>query len=241
VEAEDLKQCQEILAYEFSDISLLEKALTHASVAVTRVESNERMEFLGDAVLGLVVVEDLYRRYDDLMEGEMTKIKSLVVSREMCAQISDETGLSGCIHHGKGLAGRSGLPMSICAAVLESVIGAIYLDGGMDPARQFILRLVQPHIEEAIDDQHKRNYKSLMQQHAQRKWNTTPAYLLLDEKGPDHSKCFEVAVSISGRHYASAWGKNKKEAEQKAALLALRDMGVITEAEAEEALGEDLD
>ena len=113
------------------------------------------------------------------------------------------------------------MPMSVSAAVFEAIIGAVYIDGGLESARQLVLTHVRPHIEAVLADTYLQNYKSLLQQHAQRRWGKTPDYLLLDEKGPDHSKCFEVAVVIDGRHYPSAWGKNKKEAEQKAAKEAL--------------------
>ncbi len=222
-----LDDAQQLIGYHFKDLSLLETALTHASVANTRLESNERLEFLGDAVLGMVVVHDLYERYPDLLEGEMTKIKSTVVSRQTCARISEQMGLCQSIVTGKGMARPRGVPRSVAAAAFEAVIGAIFLDGGIDNARQFIIRHAVKHIEEAFANEHQDNFKSMLQQHAQRKWNTTPDYRLLDEKGPDHSKCFEVAVVIDGRHFPSAWGVNKKEAEQVAAYKALAELGLV--------------
>lgn len=224
---EILEQCQQIIGYRFEDLELLSQALTHASTANTRLESNERLEFLGDSVLGLTVCDELYRTCSDLHEGEMTKIKSSVVSRQTCAVVADELGISKLLFLGKGMPMRNGLPMSVSGAVFEAIIGAIYVDGGFEPARRFILEHVTPHIEEALANQHQKNYKSLLQQHIQRRLGVAPEYRLLDEKGPDHSKCFEVAAFANGRHFPSAWGKNKKQAEQEAARLALEDLGLL--------------
>ena len=223
-----IARCQELIGYRFSDPSLLSQALTHASVAPTRLASNERLEFLGDAVLGLVVCQELYEQQAELQEGEMTKIKSVVVSRRTCACVADETGIGQLLRLGKGMnRADDDVPTSVLAAVFESIIGAIYLDGGLAAAAAFILRHLRSYIAETFADQHGRNYKAMLQQHLQQAWSTTPDYKLLDEKGPDHSKCFEVAVSAGGRFFPSAWGRNKKEAEQKAAREALRDMGLL--------------
>ncbi|HUS46805.1 MAG TPA: ribonuclease III [Phycisphaerae bacterium] len=227
MEAGALQHCQALIGYNFSNPDLLQLALTHASVALTRTESNERLEFLGDAVLGLAVCHELYSSQKDLLEGDMTKIKSAVVSRQTCANIAEETGISELVETGKGMTDQAGLPMSVMAAVFEAIVGAIYLDGGLEPAMRFILRHARPHIDEALTDEHQRNYKSALQQHAQRLYNTMPQYLVLDEKGPDHNKAFEVAVVINGRSFSSAWGKSKKEAEQEAARKALMELGLL--------------
>jgi ribonuclease-3 len=231
VDLSAIERCQKLIGYSFQSPELLALALTHASVATTRVESNERMEFLGDAVLGVVVCQELYERYEDLLEGQMTKIKSAVVSRRTCAVIAEEKGIAELLFLGKGMPRPDRLPQSVAAAVFEAIIGAVYLDGGLEAARRFIIDAVGPFIDEAFETEHQRNYKSLLQQHSQRRWGTTPDYQLLDEKGPDHSKCFEVAVSIGGRHFSSAWGMSKKDAEQEAARRALRELGLM-EAEA---------
>jgi len=228
VKSETLQTCQDLIGYEFRDAQLLALALTHASVAATRTESNERLEFLGDAVLGVTVCHDLYERDPALQEGEMTKIKSSVVSRQTCAAVAEELGLCDLLHLGKGVARRDGLPQSVAAAVFETIIGAIYLDGGLDAARPFILRSVAAHIDEALATEHQQNYKSILQQYAQRRWSRTPEYHLLDEKGPDHSKAFEIAVTVEGQIFPSAWGTTKKEAEQRAALRALEALGILS-------------
>lgn len=227
VDANTLESCQKILDYEFVDPSLLELALTHSSVAPTRGLSNERLEFLGDAVLGLVVCHDLFMKNEDLQEGDMTKIKSLVVSRFVCAKIAEESGITRLLSLGRGLQGPGGVPQSISAGVLEAIIGAVFLDGGLEPARKFILDQMRSYLNDAIASEHQLNYKSMLQQHVQRNWGATPEYLVLDEKGPDHSKCFEIAVNINGRHFPSAWGKNKKDAEQEAARKALVDLNIL--------------
>ncbi len=226
---EALERCQQAIDYRFKDPSLLASALTHASVAPNRLESNERMEFFGDSVLGVVVCEYLYNTYPDYLEGSLTKIKSAVVSGRTCAVISEELGLDECLFLGNGISMRSKLPMSVTAAVFESLIAAMHLDAGFDHTRAFILRCMIPHIEAAAASDHQQNFKSQLQQHSQRELAATPTYELLDEKGPDHSKCFEIAVRIAGRRFAGAWGPSKKEAEQKAAYSALVELSLIVE------------
>jgi len=241
VDESTLQQCEELMGYHFNDSGLLALSLTHASVAPTRVQSNERMEFLGDAVLGLVVCSTLYERHCDLMEGEMTRIKSAVVSRQTCAAVAEKLGLGPSLLLGKGMSASSGLPPSVAAALFEAVIGAIYLDGGLEPAREFILRCITQHLDAALLDEHQRNYKSLLQQFSQRRWSRTPEYQVLDEKGPDHSKCFEISVSIDGRNFPSAWGKNKKEAEQLAAKRALDELQQNPKETSPPPLGDDVE
>jgi ribonuclease-3 len=221
-----IDQAATVLDYRFGDVSLLNEALTHASSAGDRLQSNERMEFLGDAILGFVVCEHLYYNYPDLLEGELTKIKSAVVSRRVCAKISDATGLAELLNLGKGMEGRPGVPHSVAAAVFESVVAAIYLDGGIEPTRQFILNHLKPYIDEAATSAHQQNFKSVLQQYAQKALPDTPSYVLLKETGPDHAKAFQVCVEMSGHRHGAAWASSKKEAEQKAALVALADLGL---------------
>lgn len=219
-DTEALAGCQEVIGYRFQNLDLLREALTHASGANHRLVSNERMEFLGDAILGAIVCEMLYRQFPDYLEGDMTRIKSVVVSRRTCAKISEELGIDEFLIIGKGMGSHDQTPSSMLADVLESLIGAIYLDGGMDAARSFIVRHIEPEID-AAEGQGGANHKSHLQQVSQRRFGETPSYLLLDEKGPDHSKCFKMAARIGARCYAPAWGRNKKDAEQHAALNAL--------------------
>lgn len=230
------ERAEAILGYRFINHQLLRESLTHASIADSRLQSNERMEFLGDAVLDLIICEELYRRFPNYLEGELTKLKSAVVSRRTCAEIARETGLHNLLLIGKGIASRERMPPSLAAAVYESVVAAIYLDGGFEPAREYVLRTMRPKIDALSSNDHQHNYKAMLQQHAQRLLGATPNYELLDEKGPDHSKCFEVCVEIAGRRFTGAWGPNKKMAEQKAALRALEELGVLDERAVEDAI-----
>jgi ribonuclease-3 len=216
-----LDRCQEVIDYTFRSPDLLREALTHASGANHRLSSNERLEFLGDAILGAVVCDLLFRKYPDYQEGELTRIKSIVVSRRTCTKISAMLGIDEYLFMGKGMGTHERTPPSVLADVFESLIGAIFLDGGMEAAREFIVRHLEPEIDAAVDGQGGINYKSNLQQVAQREFGETPTYILLDEKGPDHSKCFKISALIGRQHYAPAWGRNKKDAEQRAALNAL--------------------
>jgi ribonuclease-3 len=227
LESHVLDACQERIAYRFKNPALLASAMTHASSADIRQNSNERLEFLGDAVLGLVVCSTLYELLPDAMEGEMTKIKSAVVSRRACARVADTLRLTEVLQCGQGMEVGEAMPRSLAAAALEALIAAVYLDGGFEAAREFICRHLAPEIERAARSDHQFNFKSQLQQYAQRALGQTPAYTMLDEQGPDHSKCFEIAVSIGHRHFPSAWGPSKKEAEQKAAWLALAALGQL--------------
>lgn len=220
-EAEVLEECQRAIGYQFRKLALLRAALTHASGADTRLSSNERLEFLGDAVLGIVTCEQLYLRFPEYQEGDLTKIKSVVVSRRTCARISKKLNLGDFLFLGKGMHTQAAVPASLLADVFESLIGAIYLDGGLEPVQRFILQYLEPEIDEVAGGAHGGNFKSVLQQVAQRECGATPQYHMLDEKGPDHSKCFKIAAVIGHRTFASAWGRNKKEAEQKAARNAL--------------------
>jgi len=225
------QRAQKLLGHTFKDPELLREAFTHASSASERARSNERLEFLGDAVLGMVVCERLFRDYPKLLEGDMTKIKSVAVSRRTCAKIASEIGLDEFLKLGSGMPANADMPSSLSAAVLESVVGALYIDGGLEAARAFI----EPHfadtIERAAVSGHQQNFKSVLQQHAQDALGVTPTYSLLDEKGPDHAKAFEVSVQIGATHYESSWGASKKQAEQQAALNALIALGVAVQNE----------
>jgi ribonuclease-3 len=156
-------------------------------------------------------------------------MKSMLVSRGTCARVARQLGLSKFLKIGKGMAGSQSLAHSLAAGVLEALIAAIYLDGGFEPAKNFILHNFDSLIQKADAEQVQGNFKSLLQQYSQQHFNATPVYELMDEKGPDHNKCFEIQAVIGERRFTSAWGTNKKEAEQKAALNALVELGVITD------------
>src|SRR5215469_8441949 len=232
------QRAEKVLGYSFQNLDLLKESLTHASIADNRLNSNERMEFLGDAVLDLIICEALYQKFPEYQEGDLTKVKSAVVSRRTCAEVANETGLTDLLIIGKGISSRNAMPSSLAAAVYESIVAALYLDGGFETVKQYVLRTMTPKLEEIASNSHQQNYKAVLQQHAQKILGATPIYELLDEKGPDHSKCFEVCVTIDGRRFTSAWGPNKKMAEQKAALLALEDLGVFDSKEVDQAIDE---
>ncbi len=227
-------RAQQVLGYRFRDLDLLDLALRHASISDSRLDSNERLEFLGDAILGMIVCERIFLRFPNYLEGEMTKIKSLAVSRRVCAKVAIDLGLDQLIVVGKGMMTQSRLPQSLAAAVLESVIAAIYLDGGMGSVRAFIEPLLDPLLDDAVCSGHQHNFKSVLQQHAQRTLGTSPNYRILDEKGPDHAKAFHIGVELDGRRFEPCWGQSKKSAEQHAALNALTALGLIEKNEAGE-------
>src|SRR5262249_14344672 len=149
---------------------------------------------------------------------------SVVVSRQTCAKISQNLGIDEFLVLGKGMGSHVETPPSVLADVFESLIGAIYLDGGMEAAERFIIRHIEAEVDLAVGGQGGLNYKSKLQQFAQRQFGETPTYLLLDEKGPDHSKCFKISAQIGRQRYAPAWGRNKKDAEQRAAMNALSQL-----------------
>ena len=228
---ETLEQCQQVIGYHFDNLDLLKTALSHSSVCDQKVDSNERLEFLGDAVLDIVICEELYRRFPEYLEGDLTILKSSIVSGRSCARVAQKLQIEPFLHVGKGITKRRELPDSLTAAMIEAIIGAIYLDTGLDSASEFILKQFEPIIELASEDQYHQDYKSMLQHHAQAELGISLSYELLDEKGPDHSKAFEIGVSmiIDGktRRFTPAWGISKKEAEQKAAKRALEELGLL--------------
>ena len=186
--ADRLERCQEIIGYRFNDPALLRSALTHASGAQHRLASNERLEFLGDAILGAIVCERLFEQFPHLLEGHLTKIKSVVVSRQTCAKMSAALGLEEMLIVGRGISSGRLVPNSLLADVFESLVAAIYLDGGIAATRAFVERTVQPEIDLTASGSFDENFKSLLQQVVQRDFGDTPTYQLLDEQGPDHDK-----------------------------------------------------
>ena len=225
------EQCQEVIGYQFDDPDLLDVALSHSSICDQKVNSNERLEFLGDAVLDIVICEELYRKFPEYLEGDLTILKSAIVSGKSCARVAHELEIEAFLHVGKGITKRRKLPDSLTAAMVEAIIGAIYLDGGLEKARDFILKQFEPIIELTSDDQYQQDHKSMLQQHAQAQLGSALNYELLDEKGPDHAKAFEIGVSMildgKTRRFTPAWGISKKEAEQKAAKTALEELGLL--------------
>ena len=220
-----LDQCEERIGYRFRDRDLLLRSLTHSSCASTRLDSNERLEFLGDAVLGLVICEYLFQAFPERREGQLTQQKSHLVSRLVCAQVGDRLKVDELILVGKGL---QAIPPSLRAAVIESIVAAVYLDGGFEVAREFIERAFRPELENCSEVDAE-NYKSLLQELTQRGGNPVPGYSILDQRGPDHAREFYVAVTVGEHTFEPAWGRSKKEAEQKAAMNALECLRLTAE------------
>lgn len=226
---DQLSECERAIGYVFSNRDVLKHSLTHSSIAPTRGQSNERLEFLGDAIMGAAVCEYLFETYPEYSEGELTRIKSAVVSRQTCAKMSNRLKMDRFLLLGKGLAIHERIPSSVLAAVFEAIIAAIYLDGGWGAAKKFVMDTLREEVARVGKTTHGQNYKSQLQQVAQKNFGETPAYRMLDEKGPDHAKCFQIAASIGSRFFPAAWGTSKKEAEQNAAQNALESIEEVVE------------
>jgi ribonuclease-3 len=225
---EQLARLQERLGHRFEDPELLVRALTHRSYANEQGTGadNEVLEFLGDAVLGLIVSDLLCSEHPDLSEGQMSKLKSYLVSAETLGRLADEFGLGSYILLGRGEEKTEGRnKSSILANAFEAVIAAIYSDGGLMKARSFVLSVVGPLLEEAEEEPGGtpvRDFKSTLQEHVQAAGLPLPEYLVVQEDGPDHAKVFHVEVRIGEGGSACGTGRTKKRAEQRAARELLR-------------------
>ncbi len=222
------------LGYEFRDRTLLGNALLHRShIHVTgqdREQSNERLEFLGDAVLGLVANEELYHRYPDRSEGDLTKMKSLLVCGAHLSEVAIEFDLGANIRMSRSEAATGGRQRSsILADTTEALIGAVYLDGGLSPAREVIKRLVLKSADDVLERRSLRNYKSRLQELIQSRYKSPPRYKVVKVAGPDHNRVFQVSVSFNGEVLGLGEGRNKKTAEQQAARLALEKLDLDPE------------
>jgi ribonuclease-3 len=214
------------LGHHFSDPSLLDNALLHRSHAFvvrnTREDSNERLEFLGDAVLGLVVNDYLYQRYDDCSEGDLTKMKSLLVCRSRLAEVATSLDLGDHIRMSRSEAATGGRRRSsILADTTEAVIGAIYLDGGLAAAQRMISRCLLSNCDQILARRGQDNHKSCLQELIQGRFKNPPRYRVASAAGPDHARVFKVSVTFNGRLLGQGEGPNKKTAEQEAARQAL--------------------
>jgi ribonuclease-3 len=218
--AERLADLERIIGHDFADRGILVEALSHASTRQEGLGSNERMEFLGDAVLGFLVSDHLYREHPELQEGELTARRMQVVSRNWLWKIGEALRIDEFVAIGKGLSQSGGSSRRMLADAVEALLGAVYLDGGVEPARQFVVRHVLNRDADP-DNGQRSDYKSQLQHHAQRHQLGLPTYLVLEESGPEHAKVFTVRVELAGRTFAAATGRNKKEAERRAARLAL--------------------
>lgn len=220
-----VRRAEEIIGYSFRDPDLLRLALTHRSIVSTDQEiseSNERLEFLGDSVLGLVIADQLYVDHPELSEGDLTKTKAMLVNETTLATVGRETGLNTCIHLSPEEARSGGHDRaSIIADAFESIIGAAYRDGGLATARDIVLRLIYIHRERIESDESQRNCKGELLELIQGRGEGMPRYDVISERGPDHEKEFHVVVTVGGEKVGEGVGLSKKEAEQKAAAMAL--------------------
>jgi len=223
---EKLVECQKKIDYFFDNIKLLEKALTHTSFKTIYTPSNERLEFLGDAILGMVISEYLFKKFPDYSEGTLTKIKSVVVSRATLAKIGIEMDLKKFISVGKGLMATRSFPKSLIANVFEAIIAAVYLDSSFKTAYDFTLRCLKNEIDIVCNNKHEKNYKSILQHYCQRQNGHIPRYKIIKQSGPDHDKTFEVITLINKVEHCTGLGNNKKEAEQIAARKTLEFLDV---------------
>lgn len=227
---EQLDLLQDRLGHRFVDPQLLVRALTHRSYANEQGTGadNEVLEFLGDAVLGLIVSDLLCSEHPELSEGQMSKLKSYLVSAETLGRLADEFGLGSYILLGRGEEKTEGRnKSSILANAFEAVIAALYSDGGLSRARSFVLELMGPLLEEAEDDPGGapvRDFKSTLQEHVQAAGLPLPEYLVVEEEGPDHAKVFHVEVRIGEGASSRGTGRTKKRAEQRAARELLREL-----------------
>ena len=212
---------QERIGYLFNNPSLLERALTHPSSTPHAHCDNERMEFLGDSVVNLCVSQSLYERYPQWSEGDLTKVKSCVVSTNGLAYAAQLIGLRDVSRFGKGLPPSAPLPPSVHANLFEAVTAAVYLDGGLEHARAFVLRILGHEMKACAENGGDPNPKSALQHSAQKIYGATPHYSIVGASGPDHGKTFEVCCHVGKRVFPVGTGKSKKEAEQDAARRAL--------------------
>ncbi len=227
---------QTIIDYQFQDIGLLIRSLKHRSYVYFKeedgIDSNERLEFLGDAVLNLVVTEYLHQNFPQKREGELTQIKSLMVSKTILARKARKINLGAYVllsPEEEASGGRE--RTSIISDAYEALLGAIYTDGGLDSARRFISNQILSKIQEIASDDKYVNFKSSLLEHAQKNGRGQPEYSVNSEEGPDHQKIFTIEVSLESTGLGKGTGKSKKQAEQRAAKEALKKLGAFKESD----------
>lgn len=224
-----MKRLEENLKYKFNNIKLLKNALTHSSFANeshSHNSSNERLEFLGDSVLSIIVSDYLYKTYPDMPEGQLTKLRASLVCEKSLYGFSKQLCIGDFLLLGKGeelTGGRN--RTSILADAFEAVLAAMYLDGGMEVARKHVMRFILEELKSA-DDEVFKDYKTSLQEIIQRNPEERLTYILIAESGPDHDKSFTVEVRLNSNVVGSGVGKSKKQAEQMAAKQALELMGI---------------
>jgi ribonuclease-3 len=225
----ELSALEKRLGFEFRDKSLLQRALIHRSYLNEHpefpLEDNERLEFLGDAVLDFVTGAYLYHRFPELREGPLTNLRSILVRRSTLSRFARQLELGGhmLMGHGEAESGGRHRPANMCAA-FEALVGALYLDQGLDSVRRLLEPLILPEIARALQDSLEKDPKSHLQELAQAKMHRTPRYATVAETGPDHAKVFTVEVSIGDQVYGQGQGPSKQQAAQEAARQALQQI-----------------
>lgn len=230
VPSDELELLQERIGYQFKDRKLLQQAVTHRSYLNEHpdwpVGHNERLEFLGDAVLELVVTEYLYQHYPDRPEGEMTNWRAALVNANTLSAITAEFGLNECMLLSRGEARDTGRARQyILANAIEALIGAMYIDGGYEPCKAFIGKYVLMHLPDIISKRLYRDSKSLLQEQAQDRIGVTPTYKVMEEWGPDHARQFKIGVYLGRELAGEGQGQSKQDAQQMAAEDALKNKG----------------
>lgn len=222
----------EKIGYEYKDISILKTALTHSSYSNemkskgVKSECNERIEFLGDTVLSLITSEYIYLKLRDYQEGELTRIRSIIVCEDSLFRFAESIGLGEALFLGHGEIVSNGRKRkSILADAFEAVLGSIFIDGGFDAAKKFLYKFIENPIEDIVNDGKIKDYKSLLQQITQQNNGEVLEYALVSESGPAHEKVFEVRAVLNNNIVGEGTGKSKKEAEQNAAKEALALFG----------------
>jgi ribonuclease-3 len=232
--APDLDACQNTLQVRFDDLSLLERALTHSSFfnenPLSGLDDNERLEYLGDAVLDFLSAEWLYHRYPEAPEGDLTRMRAALVRTETLAEFARHYSMGACLRLGRGEEESGGRERnSILCAAFEAVVGALYLDQGMPAVQTFVEPLLQPALKHIRARETDKDPKSLLQEWSQAELKLTPVYETVETRGPDHAKEFTVAVMIGEQVYGNGTGPNKQTAEQHAAEEALKKAGLLIE------------
>ena len=222
----ELAKVQRELRVKFRRTDLLEEALSHSSfvneLTDEKLPHNEKLEFLGDAVLELIVSHELYTDYPEYCEGELTKLRAAIVRKTTLAKVAKQIDIGPYIRLGKGEEQGGGRKRNaLLADAMEAIIGALFLDGGLDKARKFILDHFADEIERLDHDHHKMDYKSILQEITQSRFQTLPRYAVISETGPPHDRIYEISLTIAKEPYGIGKGRNKKDAQQKAARAAL--------------------
>lgn len=224
-----MEQLEKNLGYTFKNKALLQNALAHSSYANEKkgsITSNERLEFLGDSVLSIIVSEYIYQSFPNLPEGRLTKLRASLVCEQTLCSFSKQLGVGDCLLLGKGEKANGGDERpSILADAFEAILAAIYLDGGIEPAKRHVLRFVKEELSH-LEHENFKDYKTELQEIIQKNPEEKLSYVLKGESGPDHDKCFTVEVHLNSNVIGVGTGHSKKMAEQAAARQALELMGI---------------